>query len=583
MVFKRIIFITLVLIFLLASTAPQAAALSTGVATQILYIETGTQPDTLDPQFALFVNEASHLKLIYEGLTRINSTLQPAPGAAESWTFSSDHKQVTFTLRENLQYSDGSILNAKRFEYSILRTLDPLQYYWAEYGPLLDLISGAYAYRTADTTLLTQAQIDALRAAVSVRALDTSGLPCNGYAQTDCHKLQIDLTKPGPTILSIMSMWMVYPARQEVIEQSGRSWWMDPANQIGNGPFKLIHFAENGNSLFVPNPRYWRGVPGYFVDYRYNLDSALAFNNYMNGLADIIPVASQDLPAIHADPVLNSELHAYSGDCTFAVFFNTLKAPFNDPKVRAAFAYAIDRQAWVEQVLGGVGFPTLTWVPPGLPGYNPDETRWGYNPAKARDTLQAAGYEVTNGVLTRDGNSYPITLTFSDTPRNRTRNEWLQVQWNSVLGVYMKLNPVEPVTYVLLTRDVKTAPQTYILGWCADHPDPQGFLSVYWRSTTTFAQRLGYSNPQVDALLDQADAELDPSARIALYQQAQDLIIADVPGAMLWNNASLFLVRPQVTAGATSPFDYMWPGEIDPLAVSVNKTYYLNFLPTLGR
>jgi oligopeptide transport system substrate-binding protein len=102
----------------------------------------------------------------------------------------------------------------------------------------------------------------------------------------------------------------------------------------------------------------------------------------------------------------------------------------------------------------------------------------------------------------------PITLTFSDTPRNRTRNEWLANQWQTVLGVQISLNPVESTTYTALTKDVDTAPQTFILGWCADYPDPQNWLSVYWKSTSTFASRIGYQNAEFDALVNEADATL---------------------------------------------------------------------------
>ena len=82
-------------------------------------------------------------------------------------------------------------------------------------------------------------------------------------------------------------------------------------------------------------------------------------------------------------------------------------------------------------------------------------------------------------------------------------------KWKTDLGVDVKLNPVESTTYTALTKDVKTAPQAFILGWCADYPDPQNWLSVYWK-TGAFGERIAYSNPELDALLTKADVELDP-------------------------------------------------------------------------
>ena len=82
---------------------------------------------------------------------------------------------------------------------------------------------------------------------------------------------------------------------------------------------------------------------------------------------------------------------------------------------------------------------------------------------------------------------------------------------------------MDPTTYTALTKDIKTAPQTFILGWCADYPDPQNWLSVYWK-TGAFGERIGYSNKDLDKLMDQADANpIPPSARRAVRQGAEGL------------------------------------------------------------
>ena len=98
--------------------------------------------------------------------------------------------------------------------------------------------------------------------------------------------------------------------------------------------------------------------------------------------------------------------------------FHQLKEPFTDPKVREAFAYALDRKGWVQDVLRGLGSPTLTWIPPGYPGYDAEENRWGYDSAKAKQLLAESSYGSVEGLPA-------ITATFGDTPRNRTRWEWL--------------------------------------------------------------------------------------------------------------------------------------------------------------
>ena len=171
-------------------------------------------------------------------------------------------------------------------------------------------------------------------------------------------------------------------------------------------------------------------------------------------------------------------------------------------------------KAGCTDVLRGLGSPTLTWIPPGFPGYDGEENRWGFDPEAAKQAIADSTYGSVE-------NLPPITMTFSDTPRNRTRNEWLAAKFKEVLGVDVTLDPVESTTYTALTKDINTAPQMFILGWCADYPDPQNWLSVYWK-TGAFGERIGYSNPDLDALLVQADTELDPAKRAELYAAGAD-------------------------------------------------------------
>ena len=164
----------------------------------------------------------------------------------------------------------------------------------------------------------------------------------------------------------------------------------------------------------------------------------------------------------------------------------------------------------------------------------------------------------------------PITLTFSDTPRNRTRYEWLAAKWKEDLGVDLALDPVESTTYTALTKDITTAPQTFILGWCADYPDPQNWLSVYWK-TGGFGERIGYSNADFDALVNEADTTIDPAKRAELYAQAQTLLTDGAPVAFAWNNVNTYLVKPWVTGIVTTPQDSGWSGIQEPLTIDIDQ------------
>jgi oligopeptide transport system substrate-binding protein len=540
----------------------------------VLRINLGTYPDIVDPQKSSFVNEIAHLQMIYEGLTRLDKDLVTVPAAAESWEYNADATELTFKLRPDLKYSDGTPLNAMRYQYSIMRNINPETA--GEYAQITDEIKGAPEWRTgAGADGAAVCQTDEEKAACmetvkqSVAALDAAGNACTGYDQADCNTLKITLSKPAPYFHVIMGLWVTFPAKEENISEGGENWWNSSKFQIGNGPFVLKNLEPFVRGYFTPNENYWGGKASYDLEYSYITDSAVAFEAYKNNEFDIIALASEDLATVQNDATLSKEANIYPGSCTFAVMFHQLKAPFTDQKVREAFAMALDRDGWVKDVLKDLGSPTLTWIPKGFPGYQDGETRWGFDAPKAVQTLTDAGYKVENGALIGpDGKPIDITATFSDTPRNRTRWEWLIAKWKEVLGVELKPNPVESTTFTALTKDIETAPQMFILGWCADYPDPQNWLSVYWK-TGAFGERIGYSNPEFDKLVNEADTTTDPAKRAELYQQAQDLLVAGAPVAFMWNNVNSYLIKPWVTGYNLTPQDAGWSGNQTPLSITV--------------
>jgi oligopeptide transport system substrate-binding protein len=332
---------------------------------------------------------------------------------------------------------------------------------------------------------------------------------------------------------------------------------------MGNGPFVLSNLEANSVANFTPNPNYWGGFAKVNLEYRYITDSAVAFEAYKNGEFDIIGLAAEDLGTVQADEVLSKEAMIYPGSCTYAYMMHHDKAPFDEQKVREAFAYALDREGWVTDVLKGLGSATLTWIPKGFPGYDAEESRFAYDPAKANEALAASTYGSADKLP-------EITLTFGDTPRNRTRNEWLAADFKEVFGIEVVLNPIEPTTYTALTKDRAQAPQLFILGWCADYPDPQNWLSVYWK-TGAFGERIGYSDPAVDAKLVEADKELDPTKRMSLYADAQRMITDSVPAAFFYNNVNTYLVKPYVKNITTTPMDSGWAGIYSAIGITIEK------------
>ena len=515
----------------------------------------GGTPQSGDPALNSASNGSNVIKLSHAGLYGfqwVDGVAGLAPELASGYTLSDDTLTYTFTLRDGLKYSDGSLLNAARYAFSLKRNINPATA--GEYAQITDEIAGAPEWRGCGDDA---AACEAAMAVVdeSVKATHADGAACEGenvYEDAACNTLTITLSRPAPYFHTVLSLWFTYPAKEENISEGGENWWNSSKYQIGNGPYILSSLEPFVRATFTPNPNYWGGVGKVNIDFSYITDSAVAFEAYKGDEFDIIGLAAEDLQVVQADPVLSQEAKIYPGSCTFALMFHQQKEPFTDQKVREAFAHAYDREAWVRDVLSGLGSPALTWIPPGFPGFDPDEDRWGFDPEAAKQAIADSSYGSIEALP-------PIKLTFSDSPRNRTRYEWLAAQWNEVLGVEVSLDPVEATTYTALTKDVATAPLAFILGWCADYPDPQNWLSVYWK-TGAFGERIGFSNAEFDAMVDKADVELDPEVRMQLYMDAQRHLVSLAPVAFAWNNQLNYLVKPWVTGIVTTPQDSAFPG-----------------------
>jgi oligopeptide transport system substrate-binding protein len=214
-------------------------------------------------------------------------------------------------------------------------------------------------------------------------------------------------------------------------------------------------------------------------------------------------------------------------------------------------------------VLNGNCVPTLTWIPAGVPGAIESE-QYAFDPEKAKQALAASSYGGPE-------NLPPVTYAYiSDVPEERTRGEWIAGQYRDILGVEVTLEPMEQKTWVAAVTDPEAFPQTTLLGWFQDYPDPQNWLSLLWACDALFAAPAGYCNPAFDELVGQGDRELDLAKRLPFYEEAGRVLLNDVPGVFLANEANVFLVKPSVTGYTVTPSDVGWPGQwASPLTLDV--------------
>lgn len=499
-----------------------------------------SDPDVLDPQKSSFADEIRILSLNYLGLMNFNTDLEVVPGAAESYELSEDGQTFTFALRPDMTYSDGEPLTAENFEYSWKRLCDPRtagEYVSIAY-PIVGCQEFSDAFNTAGLTVTDEAQLESLREEVGVNALDEN-------------TLEIRLKEPAPYFLNVTALWVGFPARQDLIEAGGESWWTDPANHIGNGPFQITDYEPQSRFAFERNENYVLGpvkleaIEGTITD-----DSAVAFQAYLSDELDIVGVAPEDKEVVENDPELQAQRVQGAGSCSFYIGFNNTRPPFDNKTVRQAFAMAIDREAWVRDVNQGQGIPSTSFIPPGIPGHDPDIKTWQFDPEGAKAKLAESGFDT----------SQEIKLTYAATPRGKARFEWLAASFQNNLGVTVTLDPVEPTAYTaLLKEDISRTPPMYYLGWCADYPDPQNWLSLVFQPGGTGQARTGYNNPEYIRITREADLlPVDDPERAELYSQAQEILHDDAPVAFMDYNITDSLVKPWVKGleENLTPLDY---------------------------
>lgn len=510
-------------------------------------------PAVLDPQRASFVNEFEILSLAYEGLTSVDAAGRISPAAASSYAFTPDQKQLTFTIRDGLKRVDGTPITARDFEAALERALDPCLGS-REYASVLFDIQGAQLVSEFDVDTHTQAELQTAMANVGIDAPDEK-------------TLVLSFAEPaGDFWLYVASLPIFYPTDVSLTAESPYGWSELAGNHNGNGPFVILGMDGENSIALAANPDYRLGRPKLDrIEFTYNSDNQALLDQYRDGKLDIDAAVTAELvPQILSDTIA-SELKQYDAAQTYALAFNNSVAPFTDRIVRTAFSQAVDREGFIRDVLLGHAEPTTRWIPPGVPG-----NQTGKPGVPASDAAAAVKTLVDNG-YGKDGKVDcaklgEIKFTYPGSPVNTARVQYIADNLTSVLGCEIKVDPVDPTEFTRLTRSVKTNPQLSLQRWVQDYPHPQNWLSTYW-TCGSLALNFGYCNVFLDELLKRADSTTDPGAAIRLYQQAEDLLIRDVPGAFLYNPENLHLIKPYVIGPAqnTSPSDAGWIGQFGPV------------------
>lgn len=446
-----------------------------------------SEPPTLDWTLATDNVSITILQNIMEGLAGYDDKLQPRPALAKNWTVSKDGKTYTYTLKDNILWSDGVPLKAQHFVDSWERLLNPKTA--SEYSYFLFSVVGAKEYNEG-------------------KLKDASKL---GFKAVNDKTFVVTLNQPAAFFPTIPTFTVTFPIRKDLIEKYGNH-WTDPGKMAVVGPFVLADWKHDSKVVMTSNPKYYNGAPklekvnAYIIN-----EDTTAINMFESGTLQYVsrlPALEIERlkasPAYHNSPFLRGYYYG----------FNTKKPPFNDVRVRRAFAHAVDRSQ-ITSLLKGGQIPTTSWVPKGMPGYEPN-VGLKFDPKKAQKLLAEAGYP--------EGKGFPeVTFMFDTRDDNKVIAERLQSLWKTNLGVNLRAQNEDWKVY--LNRLKSDVPAMYRLGWGADYPDPNNFLDLFTSySDNNHSQ---WKSKDYDALIEKAAGESSQPKRLAMYKKAQQIILED--------------------------------------------------------
>jgi oligopeptide transport system substrate-binding protein len=529
-----------VALVLVVATACNSAVLTQGprlAKSQTLRVLIDDQPQTLDPGQVQYGFESSVLRLIDEPLLKPKDDLSGVlPAAAASYDVNNSGTQYVFHLRKDGGWWDGAPVKAQDFVYAWRRLIDPRLA-----APTESFFADA---------VFNGSQVAILDPQRDAGKID-QGLQSLGLAAPDDYTFQVTLSHPDPAFVWLAAMPQAAPVREDVVKINGDKWSLSPDTSMSNGPYRLSEAAPDHITV-APNPHY-TGQKSTLTGITFVIvkDGAAALDQFRSGAIDVMGVQPAQAGSVAGDSQLSRELVKVPALTEYWLAFRMTSARVSKVKVRQAIAEAIDRKAFVQQVLQGQGQPVQTFIPQGMHGYSPDLGQpQKFDVAQARASLAAAG--VTPAQLSGVRLSFDSSSDFA-----KATAAFIRDQLKANLGVNVALVALDPNTFGsrLESGDYDIAGP---LGWSADYPDPADWYQIFL-TTNSYNYSL-YQNPRYDALVNAASTDMDAGRRDGEYMQAQKQLIGDSPVAFLAQSVSWYLVQPWVH-GVTTSSASDWPGQ----------------------
>ena len=507
---------------------------------------------TFDPALATDANSLNAIDMVFTGLVQLDKNLNLKGELAQSYSVGSDGVTWTFKLKPNLEFSDGTPLTSQDVAYSIDRALQPAT---------KSTVAGAYLNLVKDSDKLLAGKIKTI-IGDSVMTPDPS-------------TVVIVTNKKAAYFLDALTYPSSYVIEKKIVDEYGAKFADHLSEGLGGaGPWMVKKYARGSEIEFVPNPHYYGPKPQLKeVIYPFYKDVSTAYKAYQTGALEdaLIPV-----PELASAKSLTTEFHNVPQLYINYYSMNYLVKPFDNIKVRQAFALAVNKDQIVHDIYKDTLIASNHIVPKGMPGYTANLTNPGGttstagDPAKAKQLLTAGLQEEGLTVASLP----PITITVSSAGSADVRNEFaaLQQMWQSELGVTIKFQDED---FNKLLTDITNATNNpkgiafWGIAWIADYPDPQDWTTLQFdngapNNNMNYGQNNSSDSSTQKAIqkqLEAADGDTS-SGRIAQYNTAEQQLVNDVAWLPMDQVAVQVLLKPCVAGfgynaqGLTNPEDW---------------------------
>lgn len=473
-----------------------------------LKVAIGIDPDTLDPAAQTTTTASQIVDMMAETLVTIDDKGGLKPLLATKWDPSSDGLSYTFTLRQNVKFSDGTPFNALAVKFSIDRLLSP------------------NTFRAQPGILGGKTGID------RVDVVDDSHVKFT--LKTKLAPFVAALTQTQSAIISPASV-NVAPNKPDLITQP-----------VGTGPYKFGERLAADHITLTANKDYWGTKANYDTQvYKIVPEPATREALVKSGGADVIVLPpTTDIPALQSDSSLKVILGP--SDRTIQIIINTqgtVQPLLQKIEVRQALNYAVDKAAIIKSVMFGMAVPLDAPMSKSLFGYCPVGSSYNYDPAKAKSMLQAAGAAGMTVKMVAPTGRYVQDFQVAQAVAGYLRDAGLNVQgpattdWPTYLSTYVNVPPSQSKIDLSL------------LGWAPPYLDAQQQFEQFYsaRVPPNGLETSYYKNPEIDALIEKANSGTDPTQRQKDYCDAAKTVWKEAPWIFLYNQKFPFVTTARVT------------------------------------